>query len=242
MSDPVCHGLTAMNLVLHQHPFASYCQKVLIALYELELPFRSHQVDGVEGREALAALWPMASIPVLRDEEADLTLPESTTIVEYLDGLAGGGRLIPAGPAGALQARLWDRFFDGHVSTPMQKIVGDRLRPDDAKDPHGVADARLELDLAYGVLDDRLGRCPWAAGEDFSLADCSAAPALFYTRAVHRWDEAAQGNITRYYRALMARPSVRRVVDEARPLRGLFPCEWPADMDALDPANVNGAG
>ena len=117
-------------------------------------------------------------------------------IVEYLDGLAGGGRLVPADAAGALQARLWDRFFDGHVSTPMQKIVGDRLRPADAKDPHGVAEARVELDLAYGVLDDRLRAGSWAAGETFTLADCAAAPALFYTRAVHRWDEASQGHVT----------------------------------------------
>jgi len=148
-----------MNLVLHQHPFASYCQKALIALYELELPFTSHQVDGLEGREALARLWPMASIPVLRDEDADLTLPESTTVAEYLDGLAGGGRLIPADRAGALQARLWDRLADGHLSTPMQTIVGDRLRPDDAKDPYGVEQARAGLDRFYGVLDDRLASC-----------------------------------------------------------------------------------
>jgi glutathione S-transferase len=225
-----------MNLVLHQHPFASYCQKVVIALYELELPFSSHQVDGVEGREALARLWPMASIPVLRDEDAGLTLPESTTIVEHLDVLAGGGRLIPGNPAGALQARLWDRFADGHLSTPMQTIVGDRLRPDDAKDPHGVAQARAELDLAYGVLDDRLAERPWAAGESFTLADCATAPPLFYLRAIHRWDEAAHAHITRYYRELMARPSVRRTIDEARPLRPLFPLPWPDDQDALDPA------
>jgi glutathione S-transferase len=225
-----------MNLVLLQHPFASYCQKVLIALYELELPFTSHQVDGTEGREALAALWPMASIPVLRDEDAGLTLPESTTIVEYVDGLAGGGRLIPADPADALQARLWDRFFDGHVSTPMQKIVGDRLRPEGRADPEGVAQARAELDAAYGVLDDRVAARPWAVGEAFTLADCAAAPALFSTRALHRWDESAQRNVTRYFRDLMARPSIRRVVDEARPLRELFPHPWPEDMDALDPA------
>jgi glutathione S-transferase len=178
----------------------------------------------------------MASIPVLRDEDADLTLPESTTIVEHLDALAGGGRLIPADGAGALQARLWDRFADGHLSTPMQKIVGDRLRPDDAKDPCGIADARAELDLAYGVLDDRLADLPWAAGETFTLADCAAAPALFYLRAIHRWDEAGQANVTRYYRDLMERPSMRRVVDEARPLRDLFPLPWPDDQDALDPA------
>ena len=223
-----------MNLVLHQHPFASYCQKALIALYELELPFTSHQVDGVEGREALARLWPMASIPVLRDEEADLTLPESTTIVEYLDTLAGGGRLIPAEPAGALQARLWDRLADVHLSTPMQTIVGDRLRPDDAKDPHGVEQARAALDLFYGVLDARLAGRPWAGGDTFTIADCSTAPPLFYLRAIHRWDEAGHAHVTRYYRDLMTRPSVRRTIDDARPLRSLFPLPWPDDQDALD--------
>jgi len=225
-----------MKLVLHQHPFASYCQKALIALYELELPFTSHQVDGLEGREALARLWPMASIPVLRDEDADVTLPESTTVAEYLDGLAGGGRLIPADRAGALQARLWDRLADGHLSTPMQTIVGDLLRPDDAKDPYGVEQARAGLDRFYGVLDDRLAELPWAGGETFTIADCSTAPPLFYLRAIHRWDEAGHAHITRYYRDLMARPSVRRTIDDARPLRSLFPLPWPDDQDALDPA------
>ena len=113
-----------MTLVLHQHPFASYCQKVLIALYELDVPFESRIVEGEEGRAELAALWPMATIPVLRDDAADLTLPESTTIIEYV-----APALVPD-----LQARLWDRFFDNHISTPMQKIVADQLRPADAKD------------------------------------------------------------------------------------------------------------
>ena len=221
-----------MSLVLHQHPFASYCQKVLIAFYELDVPFASHQVDGLEGREALAELWPMASIPVLRDEEAELTIPESTTIVEYV----ARGTLIPAGRAEALQARLWDRLGDQHLATPMQAIVGDALRGPDAKDPQGVADARARLDTFYGVLDDRLAERPWVAGEAFTLGDCAVAPALFYTRAIHRWDETRHANVTRYYRDLMARPSVRRVVDEARPLRHLFPLPWPPDMDALDPA------
>ena len=225
-----------MNLVLHQHPFASYCQKALIALYELELPFTSHHVDGVEGREALARLWPMASIPVLRDEDAGLTLPESTSVVEHLDLLAGGGRLIPADPAGALQARLWDRLADGYLSTPMQTIVAERLRPDDAKDPYGVEQARAALDRFYGVLDERLAHRSWAGGDVFTIADCSTAPPLFYLRAIHRWDEAGHAHITRYYRGLMARPSVRRTIDDARPLRSLFPLPWPDDQDALDPA------
>jgi glutathione S-transferase len=224
-----------VTLVLYQHPFASYCQKVLIALYELDLPFDSHLVEGEEGRAALARLWPMAGIPVLRDEDADLTLPESTTIIEYLDGLAGGPALVPGDSGEALQARLWDRFGDQHLATPMQKIVGDELRPEGRDDREGVAEARSLLDTAYGVLDARLADRPWAGGASFTLADCAIFPALFYLRAIHRWDTRAQANITRYYRELLARASIARVVDEARPYRELFPLPWPADQDELGP-------
>jgi glutathione S-transferase len=221
----------------HQHPFASYCQKVLIALYELELPFSTHLVDDADARAELAtSLWPMASIPVLRDDCADLTLPESTTIIEYLDALATNGpKLLPASRADALQARLWDRFYDQHVATPMQKIVGDSLRPEGRNDPEGVIEARSTLDTAYVVIETHLARRPWAAGATFTLADCAAAPALFYARAVHRWDQDGQVNVTRYYRDLMARPSIKRVIDEARPWRAIFPLPWPVDMDELDP-------
>jgi glutathione S-transferase len=216
-----------VTLVLYQHPFASYCQKALIALYELDLPFESHLVEGEEGRAELARIWPMAGMPVLRDEDAGLMLPESTTIIEYLDAVADGP-LVPADAGEALQARLWDRFGDQHLSTPMQKIVGDELRPDGGRDPHGVADARGTLDTAYRVLDDRLAAQPWAAGEAFTIADCAIFPALFYLRAVHRWEGA---NLRRYYLDLLARPSIARVVDEARPYRELFPLPWPADQD-----------
>ena len=223
-----------MTLVLYQHPFASYCQKVLIALYELGLPFESHLVEGDEGRAEVARLWPIAGIPVLRDEDAGLTLPESTTIVEYLDGLcAGGGTLIPADPREALQARLWDRVGDHHLATPMQKVVGDALRPEGREDPEGVAEARRLLDTAYGVLDARVADRPWAGGAEFTVADCAMFPPLFYLHAIHRWDGEAYANITRYYRDLLARPSVARVVEEARPYRDLFPLPWPADQDEL---------
>jgi glutathione S-transferase len=226
-----------VTLVLYQHPFASYCQKVLIALYELDLPCDSHIVEGDEGRADVARLWPMAGIPVLRDEGADLTLPESTTIIEYLDRLAAGGpALIPADADAALQARLWDRFGDQNLATPMQKIVGDQLRPEGRNDPEGVAEARRLLDTAYGVLDARLADRPWAGGATFSVADCATFPALFYTRAIHRWDGDAHANITRYYHDLLARPSIARGVEEARPFRHLFPLPWPADQDQLEPA------
>ena len=220
-----------MSLVLYEHPFAAFCQKVRVAFYELDIPFTTHLVEGAEGRAELAALWPIASMPVLRDESAGLTLPESTAIIEYLGDLAPDGpALIPADRADALQARLWDRFFDQYVAIPMQKIVGDSLRPEGHGDPDGVAEARSTLDDAYTALDVQLASRQWAAGAAFTVADCAAAPALFYTRAIHRWDEDGQANVTRYFRDLMARASVARVVEEGRRYRELFPLPWPADM------------
>jgi glutathione S-transferase len=216
-----------MPLTLHEHPFAAYCWKALIALYERDVPFERHIVDDEADRARLAELWPMASIPVLVDDAAGLALPESSIIVEYLDGVGDAPALVPADPAAALQARLWDRVVDGHVMTPMQKIVGDHLRPEGRGDPQGVAEARATLDRAYGLLDTHLAGEGWAAGDAFTVADCAATPALYYARIVHRWDEDGLANLTRYFAALSARPSVARVVDEAREYRDLFPLPWP---------------
>jgi glutathione S-transferase len=216
-----------MTLTLHEHPFAAYCWKPLIALYEREVPFERHLVGGEEDRAALARLWPPASIPVLRDEAAGLTVPESTPIVEYLDAIGAAPPLVPAEPAAALQVRLWDRVLDGQVMTPMQKIVGDNLRPPDGRDEHGVEEAHAALDSAYRLLDQRLAAGGWVAGDRFSLADCAAAPALHYAYVVHRWDEERLAGLTRYFAELMERPAVARVVDEAREYRELFPMPWP---------------
>jgi glutathione S-transferase len=225
--------MTTNRLVLHEHPFAAYCWKPLIALYELGLPFERHLVTDEASRRELAEIWPLAKIPVLQDETARMVLPESTTIIEYLDGLVPDGPgLIPADAAGALRARLWDRFHDQYIANPMQKIVGDNLRPEGQEDAEGVAEARRTLDTAYTVLDAQLSGRAWTAGAAFTMADCAAAPALFYARIVHRWDEDGQANITRYYRDLVQRPSMARVIDEARPYRDLFPMEWPGDVDA----------
>lgn len=216
-----------MTLTLHEHPFAAYCWKPLVALFERDVPFERHFVGGEADGALLAELWPMASIPVLVDDAAGLTLPESTTIVEYLDDHGDAPVLVPAEPAAALQARLWDRVFDGHVMTPMQKIVGDNLRPEGRGDPEGVAEARATLDRAYALLDAHLAGSDWAAASAFTLADCAAAPALFYARVVHRWDEDGFDNLTRYFAALTVRPSVARVIDEAREYRDIFPLPWP---------------
>lgn len=214
-----------MTITLYEHPFAAYCWKALIALYERDVPFERVLV---EDRTRLAELWPVASIPVLLDADADLVVPESTMIVEYLDRFGDAPPLVPADPAAAREARLWDRVSDGQVMTPVQKIVGDALRPDGRGDPHGVEEARATLERAYALLDDRLGAREWLAGAAFTLADCAAAPALHYAYVVHRWDEDRLPALTRYSEALMSRPSVARVVEEARPYRPLFPLPWPA--------------
>jgi glutathione S-transferase len=220
-----------MTLTLHEHPFAAYCWKPLIALDELGIPHQRRLVEDEEARIRLAELWPLASIPVLVDDEAGLTLPESTAIVEYLDALAPAARLVPADPAQALQARLWDRIVDGHVMTPMQKIVGDSLRPPDLRDPHGVGEAHAALQRAYAVLDSQLAGAGWLAGAAFTLADCAAAPALHYARVVERWDERGLAHLTRYFTALTSRPSVAGVIDGARPWRSVFPLPWPDYAD-----------
>ena len=219
------------SLILHEHPFASYCWKALIALYERDVPFERKQIDDEADRARLAELWPMASMPVLEDRDAGIALPESTIVVEYLDRFGDAPPLIPTDPDAALQARLWDRVMDLRVQTPMQKIVLDNLRPEGAGDPHGVDEARAALDRVYPMLNGQLRGRAWLAGPDFTLADCAAAPALFYARAVRRWDEDGLANLTRYYEALTTRPSVARVIDEARPFREFFPLPWPDYMD-----------
>jgi glutathione S-transferase len=219
------------TLTLYEHPFATYCWKALIALYEREVPFARHQVDDEADRARLAELWPMASIPTLIDEEAGIALPESTIVVEYLDRFGEAPPLIPAEPDIALRVRLWDRVFDGHVQTPMQKIVLDNLRPEGRGDQYGVEEAREKLDRIYAALDDHLKGGEWFVGSSFTLADCAAAPALFYARAVRRWDEEGLADLSRYYEAVTARPSVARVIEEARPFRPFFPLPWPDHVD-----------
>ena len=212
-----------MTLTLYAHPFSSYSQKVLIALYENGTPF-TYRVLGPDDPEAGAewvALWPMRHMPVLVDGET--TVVESSIIVEHLWLFHPSPvRLLPADPKVALEARLLDRFFDNFIMTPMQKIVGDHLRPVESRDAFGVAKARRTLEDAYRWLDGKLAARDWAAGADFSLADCAAAPSLFYADWVHEIDTAFS-NVRAYRARLLARPSFARAVEEARPYRPLFP-------------------
>jgi glutathione S-transferase len=216
-----------MALQLYYHPFSSYCQKALVALYENDVPFERQLLEGPDSpaMQRLAALWPMKRFPVLVD--GDRTVMEATCIIEYL-GLYHPGPmpLVPADPKEALETRLMDRFFDNYVSTPQQRIVFDALRPQDARDPYGVAQAREMLDTSYAWLDNTMATRTWAAGEQFSLADCAAAPFLFYADWTHPID-ARYANVLAYRRRLLQRPSFARAVDEARPYRGFFPLGAP---------------
>lgn len=210
---------------LYTHPFSSYCQKVLVALYENGTPFESRLLEGDEAMRELEALWPMKRFPVLVD--GDRIVIEATCIIEYL-GLHHPGpvRLIPDDPRVALEVRMIDRFFDNYISTPQQRIVTDRLRPEADRDPYGVAQARHMLDIAYAWLDKAMAGREWAAGDHFSLADCGAAPFLFYADWTHPIDPAFT-NVHAYRRRLLARPSFARAVDEARPYRPYFPLGAP---------------
>ena len=214
-----------MALKLYAHPFSSYCQKVLIALYENGTPFTLRMLADAEAMAELAALWPLKRMPVLRD--GDRTVVETTIIIEHL-GLEHPGpvRLIPAEARDALEVRAMDRFFDIYIMTPMQRIVGDRLRPEENRDPHGVSEARAQLETAYRWLDGAIAAREWAAGGAFSLADCAAAPSLFYADWAHPIGERF-ANVRAYRSRLLARPSVARAVDEARPYRHLFPLGAP---------------
>lgn len=207
--------------VLYAHPFSSYCGKVLIALYENATPFTYRTLDNGDASARLRELWPLMRFPVLTD--GDRTIPETTIIIEYLqERHPGRTRMIPGDFDAAMEVRFMDRFFDNYIMERMQKIVFDAIRNEEDKDAFGVAEARERLDTAYRWLDSRLDGRRWAAGDQFSMADCAAAPSLFFADWVHP----IPGELTtlKDFRArLLAHPAVARVIDEARPYRHLFP-------------------
>lgn len=216
-----------MSLTLHFHPLSSFCHKALIALYENDTPFTPKLVnlqDEAE-RTAFRALWPVGKFPVLQDAARDRMVPESSIIIEYLDQhYPGQTRFIPADPDLARQTRLRDRFLDLHVHMQMQKIVGDRLRPADKKDPYGVEQARELMDRALGILERAMGKQTWAMGETFTLADSAAGPALFYADKVAPL-AGRFANVAAYLGRLTQRPSYARALNEAEPYFQFFPKE-----------------
>ena len=226
-----------MALTLYFHPLASFCHKVLIALYENDTPFTGHTVDLMDeaARARFFALWPAGKMPVLRDEIRDRTVPETSIIIEYLDQHYPGRRpLLPIAEDARLDARLWDRFFDLYIHVPMQKIVIDRLRGEGEHDPRGVADAKAGLVTAYGMIERHIAARTWAIGEDFSIADCAAAPALFYAGIMVPFSQ-THPNVAAYFERLLARPSFKRTIAEARPYFHMFPFKDDMPQHLLEP-------
>lgn len=211
-------------LVLHFHPLSSYCHKVLIALQELGVEAERHLLNlgDPEERSAFLALWPTGKMPVLVDQGKPV--PETSIIIEHLQRhhAAPGRTLIPHDSEEALAVRLWDRLFDLYVMTPMQAFTADLLRPEADRDALSVARARDQLLLAYAMIDRHLEGRTWAAGSAFSMADCAAAPALFY--AVTYIPIAPEHErLIAYFDRLMDRPSVARTIDEAKPYFKFYP-------------------
>ena len=213
-------------LELFAHPFSSYCQKVLIALWAdgTEFEYRMLDAEHPENFEELKQRWPFGKFPLLVDDGE--TVVETTPIIEHLQARhPGPNSWIPDGEAGR-RARLLDRFFDIYVMTNMQKAGNDVLRPEASRDPYGVAQARAELRTAYDWLEVNLGDGPWAIGNQFTLADCAAAPSLFYAD----WLEEIgpqRPTLSAYRARLLAQPVVARAVDEGRPYRKFFPMGAP---------------
>ena len=214
-----------MPLKLYYHPLASYCQKVLVALYENGTPFEAQLVNLGDAKERadFIALWPIGKFPVIRDEARGRTIPESSPIIEFLARYYPGPvALIPQDAELAWQVRAQDRFLDLYVHNEMQKVVGDRLRPPDKKDPFGVEQARALIATCYDMLERDIGLKTWAVGDAFTMADCAAAPALFYANLVQPF-EASHPHLKAYLGRLMERPSFKRVIEEAKPYFHMFP-------------------
>ena len=212
-------------LHLYFHPLSSFCQKVLIAFYENDTPFVPHVLEFGD-ESAVAAFkrsWPIGKFPVVRDEAKDRTIPESTIIIEYLaQHYPGPTKLVPADPDLARQTRMRDRFYDLNVNVPMQKIVTDRIRPAGKGDAYGVEQARAQLATALDMTELEMATKTWAMGDDFTMADCAAAPSLFYANEVMPFTE-TRPNAARYFDRLMKRPSFARAVEEAKPYFANFP-------------------
>lgn len=226
-----------MALTLYYHPLSSCCWKALVALYELDVPFEPHLLNlGDAGeRERFRALWPTGKMPLLVD--AGVVVPETSIIIEHLSRRWGDANrsLLPADEAACLEVRLMDRLLDLYVMTPMQAIVADWLRPESDRDPVGVAKSRETLAMAYGLLEGKLQGRSWIAHDRFSLADCAAAPSLFYASTLVPLTD-AHPRLRAYLDRLLERPSVARVLEEARPVFQFYPFRESLPARYFDPA------
>lgn len=224
-----------MTLILYYHPFSSYCQKAMIALHEKELayePFLIANLGDPQQRAMFQAIWPYAKFPVLHDIDAGETIPEASLICAYADRLGKTGpRLVPDNEAAARSVHIFDRVLDNYLHTPMQKIVADRLRAEADRDPYGVAEARAQIVQSYNILESRLADVGWLTGADFTLADCAAAPPLFYCARLVPLDR--HPRLSAYLKRAIQRPSFKRCLDEAAEYRDYFPHD-PGDVEWFD--------
>jgi glutathione S-transferase len=215
-----------MALTLYFHPLSSFCQKALIALYENGTPFTPHKVDLMDEKESAAfkQLWPVGKFPVLRDKKNGQTIPESTSIIEYLaQHYPGPVQLVPKDPGAALAVRAQDRFYDLNVHLLTQKVITDRLRPAGQNDTFGVAHARALLQTALRIVDKDMAKKTWAGGDAFTMADCAAAPTLFYYNKAVTPLAGSFDNLAAYLDRLIKRPSYARALKEAEPFLKYVP-------------------
>jgi glutathione S-transferase len=213
-----------MSLKLHYHPLSSYCWKTLIALYEGEVAFEPVLVNlGDEAsRAAFLKLWPIGKFPVLEDTANGAVIPESSVIFDYLQAYAPNfPALIPNDKKRAIEARLKDRFFDLYIHNPMQRIVGEALRTENVRDPLNLSEARAQIRTALNALESEIGGA-WALGDDFTIADCAASPALYYANRVAPFAHTHPKSAA-YLERLKQRPSFARVIQEAEPFAHFFP-------------------
>jgi glutathione S-transferase len=216
-----------MPLTLYGHPFSSYTQKVLIALYENATPFEFRCIgpETPEHVDEWLRRWPLQKFPMLLDGERQVV--ETPIVIEYLQiAHPGPVKLIPDDPMAALDVRFLDRVFDLHVMDAMQVAVAAKLGQVPMKSEDGLVLAKERLERAYAWLDSHLAGRTWAAGEAYTLADCAASPSLFYADWTHRIPE-QYANLRAYRARLLARPSFARAVDEARYFRPNFPLGAP---------------
>lgn len=213
-----------MNLKLYLHPLSSYCHKALIAFYENDIPFEPKRVDDATVAAEFRKLWPIGRFPLLRDDSRDATVPESSIIIEYLAlHYPGRTKLVPADPDLARKVRMRDRFFDNYMHTPMQKLAFDRLRPEDKRDAYGVEEAKAMYRTALDMVETAMAGSTWVMGEEFTMADCAAAPPLFYGSRFFGSFRSSHKNASAYLDRLMARPSYARALKEAEPFMHLLP-------------------
>lgn len=217
-----------MSLTLLMHPLSSFCQKTLIALYENDIPFETKVIhlEDPASRSELTALWPLGKFPVLKDEQQNREtriVPETSVIIEYLQHYyPGKSKLISDDFEIRSKAQLADRIYDLYVNVPVGRIVTDKFRPAGKNDSQGVEEAKALIETAYAVIDKDMAHRTWAAGEEFTIADCAAAPALFFANKIMPLKNICK-NGAAYFSRLSERPSVARAFAQAAPYLHMFP-------------------